>query len=79
MENVGYPLMEVRNHAMEVREIQKNIESFMGSVEIPLGIVGPLLYLSPDQTEEFVYSLAGTLEGALVASMNRGAKAISQS
>ena len=59
--------------------IQNNIESFIGTVEIPVGIVGPLLFNQKGKDSELVYTAAGTLEGALVASMNRGAKAISQS
>jgi hydroxymethylglutaryl-CoA reductase (NADPH) len=59
-------------------EIQKNIESFVGTVEIPVGIVGPLLF-NHSKKNELVYTLAGTLEGAMVASMNRGARAISLS
>ena len=50
----------------------------IGAVEIPVGIAGPLLYRKGDH-EEFVYTAAGTLEGALLASMNRGAKVISNS
>lgn len=74
----GIPMEEISNAALDIASIQKNIESFIGSVEIPLGIVGPLLF-KEEHTEELVYTAAGTLEGALVASMNRGAKAISLS
>ena len=79
LENQGYPLAEIRNHGLQMRDIQKNIESFIGSVEIPLGIVGPLLFQQSGLEAELVYCAAGTVEGALIASMNRGAKAISQS
>ena len=64
---------------LDVKTIQKNIESYIGTVEIPLGIVGPLLFKDEAENEELVYTAAGTLEGALIASMNRGAKAISLS
>lgn len=63
---------------LQPEQIQNNIESFIGSVEIPVGLVGPLLYNDGD-TAEMVYTAAGTLEGALIASMNRGVKAISKS
>ncbi|MEM6966729.1 MAG: phosphotransferase [Bacteroidota bacterium] len=59
-------------------QIQHNIESYIGSVEIPLGLVGPLL-MNTQGVQELVYAPAGTLEGALVASMNRGAKVVSHS
>ena len=69
---------KIKIHSFDTSEIQNNIESFIGSVEIPLGIVGPLLFKQKEK-EEFTYAVAGTLEGALIASMNRGAKAISRS
>jgi hydroxymethylglutaryl-CoA reductase (NADPH) len=62
----------------EFHDIRGNIESYIGSTEIPLGIVGPLLF-NNTETQELVYAPAATLEGALIASMNRGAKVISKS
>jgi len=72
----GLDLEQIPRSGLNLKDIQNNIESFVGSVEIPLGIVGPLIYRNENTFEE-VFCLAGTLEGALVASMNRGAKAIS--
>ncbi|MEM6717914.1 MAG: phosphotransferase [Bacteroidota bacterium] len=63
---------------LEYQDIRGNIESYIGSTEIPLGIVGPLLF-NENEMQELVYCPAGTLEGALIASMNRGAKVISKS
>ena len=74
----GFKIESISRHFLDHQSIQNNIESFIGTVEIPLGIVGPLLF-NEDDKPEFVYTAAGTLEGALVASMNRGAKAISMS
>jgi hydroxymethylglutaryl-CoA reductase (NADPH) len=62
----------------EYQDIRGNIESYIGSTEIPLGIVGPLLF-NENEAQELVYCPAGTLEGALISSMNRGAKVISKS
>jgi hydroxymethylglutaryl-CoA reductase (NADPH) len=74
----GIQTTELSECLLDYKLIQNNIESYIGTVEIPVGIVGPLLYITDDQSE-LVYTAAGTLEGALVASMNRGAKAISLS
>lgn len=74
----GFDLPYLWSSNLDVNEIQHNIESYIGSVEVPVGLVGPLTYLS-NGVEENVFVPAGTLEGALVASMNRGAKAISMS
>lgn len=78
LEALGYSLNAIEKTTIHPTEIQNNIESFVGSVEIPLGLVGPLIYQNKDKTEE-VFCLGATLEGALIASMNRGAKAISMS
>jgi hydroxymethylglutaryl-CoA reductase (NADPH) len=64
--------------SLDITQLQSNIESYIGTIEIPLGIVGPLLFNAAAQPE-LVYCAAGTLEGALVASMNRGAKVLSLS
>ncbi|MGB0861731.1 MAG: phosphotransferase [Saprospiraceae bacterium] len=63
---------------LDIETIKHNIESYIGSVEIPVGLIGPLLF-NYNKKQEYVYAPAATLEGALVASINRGAKAISNS
>ena len=62
---------------IRLENIQNNIESFIGTVEIPLGLIGPL-YFVDGKEPEMVYTAVATTEGALAASMNRGAKAISE-
>ncbi|OQA95960.1 MAG: Hydroxymethylglutaryl-coenzyme A reductase [Bacteroidetes bacterium ADurb.Bin217] len=78
MNKEGFNLSYISKHSLNLATIDNNIESFIGSVEVPLGIVGPLLFKSNNQ-KELVYCVAGTLEGALIASMNRGARAVSLS
>lgn len=74
----GIDLALLSDTRLGLQQIQHNIESFIGSVEIPLGLAGPLLLKEATGTS-WVYAPVGTLEGALVASMNRGAKVVSQS
>ncbi len=74
----GFALHEIPATTLLPEQIRNTIESFVGSTEIPLGLVGPLFFNTEGRCES-VYALAGTLEGALVASMNRGAKAVSLS
>ncbi len=76
LNDLGFDTHFISNSNFDPKEINKNIESYIGSVEIPLGLAGPLLFLQ-NGSSEMVYAAAGTLEGALLASMNRGAKAIS--
>jgi hydroxymethylglutaryl-CoA reductase (NADPH) len=78
LQDKGFSTEQICKHFLDPGDVRNNIESFVGATEIPLGIVGPLLYSHKEKTET-VYTLAGTLEGALIASMNRGAKAISVS
>lgn len=68
----------LKSESIALSKVQNNIESFIGTVEIPVGLVGPLLFNQKDKESEWVHTAVATTEGALVASMNRGAKAISQ-
>jgi len=61
-----------------VEVVGRNIENPIGAVHIPLGIAGPLKVNGEYAKGEFYIPLA-TSEGALVASVNRGCKAISES
>lgn len=58
---------------------QKNCEQMFGTVSVPVGYAGPIrVTFSGGQTQNIHLPLA-TTEGALVASTNRGAKAVSSS
>ncbi len=61
-----------------VEVVGRNIENPIGAIQIPLGIAGPLKIHGEYAKGEFYIPLA-TSEGALVASVNRGCKAISES
>ncbi|MBP9690588.1 hydroxymethylglutaryl-CoA reductase [Candidatus Woesebacteria bacterium] len=52
-------------------------ENLIGAVSIPVGVAGPISITSSGKTTEHFIPLA-TTEGALVASVNRGAKVIVQ-
>lgn len=53
-------------------------ENLIGAVTIPLGVAGPLK-LSGEAEENLHYIPLATTEGALVASVNRGCRAIAES
>ena len=55
-----------------------NIENMIGSVQVPLGIAGPITIHGSSIDGDFYLPLA-TTEGALVASVNRGCSAITSS
>ena len=56
----------------------KNCENMIGGVQIPVGIAGPVK-ISGQFTAGNYYIPLATTEGALVASVNRGCKAVNQS
>ncbi|WP_117232484.1 hydroxymethylglutaryl-CoA reductase [Vibrio maerlii] len=57
---------------------QKNIENFIGTAKLPVGLVGPLRVNGLFAQDDFYLPLA-TTEAALIASYNRGAQLISES
>lgn len=54
----------------------RNVENLVGAIDVPLGVAGPLKI---EGFKEDVYLPLATTEGALVASISRGCKAISES
>ncbi len=63
---------------LDARALTGNVENYVGSVEIPVGLAGPLLFDGERARGHIVAPLA-TSEGALVASVSRGATAITRS
>lgn len=57
----------------------KNCENMIGAVQVPLGIAGPLKWQMVDGEWRTVYLPLATTEGALIASISRGCKAITES
>ena len=58
---------------------EKNCEQMFGAVPLPVGYAGPLSITVSSQEEIDLHIPLATTEGALVASVNRGCKALSQS
>jgi hydroxymethylglutaryl-CoA reductase (NADPH) len=73
--NISLSQIELINFD-ESSTVGRNIENLIGSTQIPLGVAGPIR-LKADMTDYYI-PLA-TTEGALVASISRGAKAILES
>ena len=77
-ETTGAQLSEVEQTRLDPKALVSNIEALVGSVEIPVGIAGPLHILG-DHADGLYYAPMATSEGALLASATRGATAISRS
>lgn len=74
----GAELETVGQHGLDAaRASRRHCENFIGATQIPLGVTGPLkirgLWV---QEDEVIYVPMATTEGALVASVNRGCRAI---
>ncbi len=57
----------------------RHCENMVGAVQIPMGIAGPIKISNLNSQISDVYIPLATTEGALVASVNRGCKAIGES
>lgn len=57
----------------------KNCENMIGVAQIPIGVAGPLLVSHLNSNPREYYVPLATTEGALVASVSRGCKAITES
>ncbi len=76
---LGVTLSSIGSTIIDFEELKgRNIENPIGAVQVPLGVAGPLLVHGDYARGEYYIPLA-TTEGALVASINRGCKAITLS
>ncbi len=74
----GASLERAGRYALDAgRAGSQHCENFVGATQVPLGIVGPLIirgeHVGPD---EAVYVPLATTEGALLASISRGCRAV---
>lgn len=76
LQSLGKDIIHISDTYLTSNEVKSNIEAFTGAVSIPVGLVGPLNFEFKPNEYEQVFTLAATTEGALVASMNRGASVI---
>lgn len=72
--NISLPNLTSLNSKIAPKNLQGNIENFIGMTQIPTGIAGPIRVNGSEAKGDFFIPLA-TTEGALVASYHRGAKA----
>jgi len=78
-ENLGISLENVSKYSFPLHElVGRNIENPIGVVQVPVGVAGPLLVHGKFANGYFYIPLA-TTEGALVASISRGCKAVTKS
>lgn len=72
-------LTHISNYSINMNEAnKKNIENPIGTIQIPVGVAGPVKINGNYAKGNFYIPLA-TTEGALIASINRGCSTISKS
>ena len=76
-EMTGTVLDTVSSYTIDPAVSRGNIENFTGTVQVPLGIAGPLTLVGEHAKGDFYIPMA-TTEGTLVASYSRGMRVISE-
>lgn len=72
----GQQLSRILRPELSPEDVRGNIENFIGTVQIPVGMAGPL-WIRGDHARGWFFAPFATTEGALVASVSRGARACS--
>ena len=73
----GAKLETVSSYTIDPAVTRGNIENFIGTAQVPIGIAGPLKMVGEHAKGDFYIPLA-TTEGTLVASYSRGMRVISE-
>ena len=71
LENLGIFSLDIE------RVVKRNCENMIGTIQVPVGVAGPLL-VQGEYAQGSYYLPLATTEGALVASVNRGCSAITR-
>jgi len=74
----GKSFKHIKQHSFDPEVTRGNTENFTGVAQVPLGVAGPLTVSGEHANGEFLIPMA-TTEGTLIASYNRGIKAINLS
>jgi len=77
-QKTGASLDTVSAYSIDPAVTRGNVENFIGAIQIPLGLAGPMRIRGEHAQGDFYVPLA-TTEGTLVASYSRGMRAISES
>ena len=76
-ERLGIRLDHMGHYSLDAeRASRQNCENMIGVAQVPVGIIGPLRLRGEEVDDEELFVPLATTEGALVASANRGCRAL---
>lgn len=78
LHNKGFTTNAFEHHTLTAEQLAGNIEYFIGTAQLPLGIVGPV-NVHGDHAQGSFYVPFATTEGSLVSSYRRGVQALNRS
>lgn len=74
----GTTLQHTGHYSLPPESLKNNTENFIGVVQMPVGVAGPIL-INGEHAQGYFYVPMATTEGTLVASYSRGMRMISES
>jgi hydroxymethylglutaryl-CoA reductase (NADPH) len=77
-QKTGVSMEHIGQYSTDPADVSGNCENFMGMIQMPVGLAGPVL-INGEHAEGEFYAPLATTEGTLIASYNRGMRAIPQS
>jgi len=77
-EQLNQSITDIANTTIAAEAVEGNIENFVGSIEVPVAVVGPLK-IDGKHAKGTYHAPLATTEGALISSVTRGAIALSRS
>jgi hydroxymethylglutaryl-CoA reductase (NADPH) len=77
-QQTGATLQHTGTYSLPPESLKSNTENFIGVVQMPVGVAGPVL-INGEHAQGWFYVPMATTEGTLVASYSRGMRMVSES
>ncbi len=77
-QQTGGELTHTGHYSIDPASVRNNTENFIGVLQMPVGVAGPVL-INGEEAQGWFYVPMATTEGTLVASYSRGMRMLSES